>query len=87
MRLPCRPVNSSHPQATRAISMQIPEMARMVRTGLNEAATIGVGKVFNHDHSRGMIRIMTRRFKNYLLVFGISLMMWALLIGLWIYLW
>ncbi len=30
---------------------------------------------------------MTRRFKNYLLVFSIALTMWALAIGLIIYLW
>ncbi|MBB4350331.1 hypothetical protein GGE35_004107 [Rhizobium cellulosilyticum] len=30
---------------------------------------------------------MTRRFKNYLLVFSISLAMWALVIGFIFYMW
>lgn len=34
-----------------------------------------------------MFGSMTRRFKNYVLVFGISLTMWAAIIGVILWLW
>jgi hypothetical protein len=34
-----------------------------------------------------MFGLMTRRFKNYLLVFGMSLTMWAMIIAASIWLW